>query len=183
VFHLELRQFPHNACRFNLTEAEMWTVVEPWSRDEWIEEGERKWSPHQARLTVLEGPHLEIEDLSMGRGWRNAQRRSTDVTERVIAHALAPGGAPSPGARTSAEPAAQGAPAAAAANVVSREDPSPGSRENELRRQDLRTLLGPDPTALLQAWRLAAERRPELSPSESLALAERTLRSLDDTPS
>jgi hypothetical protein len=44
---------------------------------------------------------------------------------------------------------------------------------------ELRSLLGPDPDALLAAWRLAARRRSELSPSESLALAERTLRSLD----
>ncbi len=188
MFHLELRQFPHNACRFNLTEAEMWAVVEPWSRDEWIEEGERKWSPHQARLTVLEGPHLEIEDLSMGRGWRNAQRHSTDVTERVIAHALTSRETTTPSTRTSAEPVAHGAPATSTANAVSSDDPSLGSRENDLQRhdlqrQDLQPLLGSDPTALLQAWRLAAERRPELSPSESLALAERTLRSLDDTPS
>ena len=39
--------------------------------------------------------------------------------------------------------------------------------------------LGDDPAALLQAWRLAAERRPELAPSEALALAETTLQSLD----
>jgi len=43
----------------------------------------------------------------------------------------------------------------------------------------LQSLLGKDPDALLAAWRLAAERRPELSPSQALALAERTLSSLD----
>jgi hypothetical protein len=138
MFHVELRQFPHNACAFNLTEAELSQILEPWSRDQWIELGERKWSPHQARLTVLEGPHLPVEDLAMGRGWRNAQHHSEDVTERVIARA-------------------QG-----------RDDDA-----------ELRPLLGPDPTTLLQAWRLAAQRRPELSPSESLALAEATLHSLD----
>jgi hypothetical protein len=177
VFHLELRQFPHNACRFNLTEAEMGAVVEPWSRDEWIEEGERKWSPHQARLTVLEGPHLEVEDLAMGRGWRNAQHKSTDVTERVIARALASHEASST-ARTPVVSLAEGTQAASTADGVSSADPTSASRDS-----GLQPLLGPDPTALLQAWRLAAERRPELSPSESLALAERTLRSLDDTPS
>lgn len=178
MFHLELRQFPHNACRFNLTEAEMWEVVEPWSRDEWIEEGERKWSPHQARLTVLEGPHMEVEDLAMGRGWRNAQHRSTDVTERVIAQALASHATVSPTARTSVESSAVGAQAASTTNGAPSADPATGLHDS-----DLRPLLGSDPTALLQAWRLAAERRPELSPSESLALAERTLRSLDDIPS
>jgi hypothetical protein len=140
MFHVELRQFPHNACAFNLTEAELSQIVEPWSREQWIELGERKWNPHQARLTVLEGPRLEVEELAMGRGWRNAQHQSEDVTDRVIARAR--------GADEDAE---------------------------------LQPLLGPDPSALLQAWRLAAERRPELSPSESLALAESTLHSLDST--
>ena len=178
MFHLELRQFPHNACRFNLTDVEMWEIVEPWSRDEWIEEGERKWSPHQARLTVLEGPHLEVEDLAMGRGWRNAQHKSSDVTERVIAQALASRAARSPTSRISAEFSAGGAHATSTENDAPSVDPASALRDGDLRR-----LLGADPTALLQAWRLAAERRPELSPSESLALAERTLRSLDDIPS
>jgi hypothetical protein len=138
MFHIELRQFPHNACAFNLTDAELSQIVGLWSREQWIELGERKWNPHQARLTVLEGPRLEVEELAMGRGWRNAQHRSEDVTERVIARAR-------------------------------------GTDEDA----ELQSLLGPDPSALLQAWRLAAERRPELSPSESLALAESTLHSLD----
>jgi hypothetical protein len=138
MFHIELRQFPHNACAFNLTDAELSQIVGLWSREQWIELGERKWNPHQARLTVLEGPHLEVEELAMGRGWRNAQHRSEDVTERVIARAR-------------------------------------GTDEDA----ELQPLLGSDPSALLQAWRLAAERRPELSPSESLALAESTLHSLD----
>lgn len=178
MFHLELRQFPHNACRFNLTDAEMWTVVVPWSRDEWIEEGERKWSPHQARLTVLEGPRLEVEELAMGRGWRNAQHRSTDVTEHVIAEALASGVAVSPATQGAAAPAATGEQISSGANAVPGAGPASASRESELQ-----SLLGPDPTALLQAWRLAAERRPELAPSDSLALAERTLRTLDEPPS
>ena len=180
MFHLELRKFPHNACRFNLTEAEMWEVVEPWSRDEWIEEGERKWSPHEARLTVLEGPHLEVEDLTMGRGWRNAQHKSTDVTERVIAQALASASALSAsvatagGLTTTAESARAGAAFAAAENGSPSDD-----RTSSLPASELSSLLGPDPGALLQAWRLAAQRRPELSPSESLALAESTLHALD----
>lgn len=178
MFHLELRQFPHNACRFNLTEAEMWAVVEPWSRDEWIEQGERKWSPHQARLTVLEGSHLEVEELAMGRGWRNAQHKSTDVTERVIAEALAERASARATAPAAVAPAADGEAGAETASAVGGGDLASAVRESELQR-----LLGSDPMALLQAWRLATERRPELAPSESLALAERTLRALDDSPS
>ena len=74
MFHIELRQFPHNVCRFNLSEQELRTLVGPWAREQWIELGGRKWSPHQARLTVLNGPRLTVQELSMGRGWRNAQR-------------------------------------------------------------------------------------------------------------
>jgi len=66
MFHVELRQFPHNACAFNLSEAELLqTLVIPWSQAQWVSLGERKWNPHQARLTVLEGPHLPVEDLAM----------------------------------------------------------------------------------------------------------------------
>jgi hypothetical protein len=162
VFHLELHQFPHVACAFNLTEVELSRVVEPWARAEWIELGERKWSPHQARLTVLEGPHLPVQELAMGRGWRNAQHRSQDVTERVLAQALVSAPAtPSPAASASDARIAESA-----------------SSDTELS-----SLLGADPTALLQAWRLAAQRRPELSSSETLALAEATLSALDSPPS
>ena len=157
VYHVELRQFPHNMCRFNLSEKELLdTVVEGWAQEKWIEFGERKWNPHQARLTVLEGPHLEVEELAMGRGWRNAQRKSEDVTERVLERALA---------RRDAQTVA--AEEAGVAVVVGNAD------------GQLLALLGADPAALLASWRLTAARRPELAPSEALALAETTLRSLD----
>jgi hypothetical protein len=159
MFHVELRKFPHNACAFNLSEAELRELLEPWSREQWVELGERKWNPNEARLTVLEGPHLEVENLAMGQGWRNAQHHSQDVTERVLAQARSSQQTPSPGERATPDAAASDASGAVGA--------------------ELRSLLGPDPDALLAAWRLAAQRRPELSPSESLALAERTLRSLD----
>lgn len=160
MYHLELRQFPHNMCRFNLTEQELLaTVVEPWAREQWIELGERKWSPHQAKLTVLEGPQIPIEQLSMGRGWRNAQRQSEDVTERLLARAKQAGDA---------------------TTATSAGDTTAGSSApRDASDTRLLPLLGSDPAALLQAWRLVAERRPELAPSESLALAEETLTSLE----
>jgi hypothetical protein len=152
MYHIELRQFPHNTCRFNLTEQELRVVLEPWVREKFVEVGERKWSPHQAKLTILEGPRLEVQQLSMGRGWRAAQRQSEDVTERLLAQAKQADGATA---------------------GVGDAAPAGGFAEQ------LRPLLGTDPVALLQAWRLIAERRPELSPSESLALAEATLTSLE----
>jgi hypothetical protein len=164
MYHVEIRQFPHNTCRFNLTERDLLdTVVEGWARERWIELGERKWNPHQARLTVLEGPELRIEQLSMGRGWRNAQRESEDVTERVVARAKQ---ADAVAAQAPAGPPLSAGPPVPAGGVA----------------RQLQPLLGADPGSLLQAWRLAAERRPELAPSESLALAEQTLSSLDGSP-
>jgi hypothetical protein len=154
MYHLELRQFPHNTCRFNLTEQELRAVLEPWVREKFVEVGERKWSPHQAKLTILEGPRLEVQQLSMGRGWRAAQRQSEDVTERLLAQAK------------------QADDAAGAGGVSAPGSPAPFAEQ-------LSHLLGADPAALLQAWRLVAERRPELSPSESLAVAEATLTSLE----
>jgi hypothetical protein len=161
VYHVELRQFPHNMCRFNLSEEELVdTIVDAWAEDEWIEFGERKWNPHQARLKVLEGPQLAVEELAMGRGWRNAQRHSEDVTERVLEQARARQDAAAAAAASKAAAAGAGTAAGAA-------------------DEQLSALLGADPGALLASWRLTAARRPELAPSEALALAEATLRSLD----
>jgi hypothetical protein len=161
MYHVELRQFPHNMCKFNLSERELFdTIVGGWAEDKWIEFGERKWNPHQARLTVLEGPQLAVEELAMGRGWRNAQRQSEDVTERVLEQARARQDAAAAAAASEAAAAGAGAAAGAA-------------------DERLLALLGADPGALLASWRLTAARRPELAPSEALALAEATLRSLD----
>jgi hypothetical protein len=163
MYHIELRQFPHSLWRFNLSDQYLRAVVEPWVRGQLIDIGERKWSPHQARLTILEGPQLDVAQLSMGRGWRAAQRQSEDVTERVLAAAteaaaaaapaLAPASGGSAGAGAMADPLALGVQIAA--------------------------LLGSNPMGLLDAWRVAAAGSPGLAPSESLALAEQTVRSAD----
>jgi hypothetical protein len=158
MYHVELRQFPHNLCRFNLTEAQIHAIAMPWVREERIDLGERKWSPHDAKITILEGPQLESGQLTMGRGWRAAQRKGMDVTERVLAaateaarsEAAAPierGGAPATGAL--ADPLALGV--------------------------QLASLLGEDPATLLAAWRLTAAQHPDVPPSESLARAEREI--------
>jgi hypothetical protein len=161
MFHIELRQFPHNMCHFNMTERELMdTIVDGWAREQWIEMGERKWNPHQSKLTVIEGPEIPVQQLSMGRGWPSAQRNGEDVTERMIAQAkraIGVEGAAPAGERTQIA----------------------GIAPDRVAMEQLQTLLGEDPAALLQAWRLASERRRELTPSEALALAEQTLSSLD----
>ncbi len=85
MYHYELRKFPHTVCRYNQSEAQVRAVLVPWVAGQWFEAGEQKWNANEATLIVLEGPELSMPDLAMGRGWRNAQRRSDDVTERVLA--------------------------------------------------------------------------------------------------
>jgi hypothetical protein len=165
MYHLELRHFPHSACRFNLSEQEVRAVLEPWASERIVEFGERKWSPHQAKLTIIEGPQLEIEQLSMGRGWRTAQREGRDVTDRLLAQAQ------EAVADASAQAAAQGPPSDGDALA----DPLALGVQ-------LASLLGADPAGLLGAWRAAAARQPGLSPSETLALAERDIAARGGSP-
>jgi hypothetical protein len=191
MFHVELRHFPHSAWRFNLSERELSDIVQPWVREQVVDVGERKWSPHLAKLTILEGPKLDVAQLSMGRGWRSAQRQSEEVTQRVLEAtkqalqgALPGAGAPAgvPAApMTRAEPDA--GPAAPGVSPAASAPPAPAGSGATSALGDpvalgvqLATLLGPDPMALLESWRAAAAGSPGLAPSDSLALAERAMR-------
>ena len=165
MYHLQLRHFPHNLSHFNLTADELRVITEPWARGEWVELGERKWTPHQAKLTILEGPRLELEQLSMSRGWRNAQRQSEDVTELVLQAAKQAGEAPAAATAPRASPPSEQGLAAA-----------------PLEDEQLLSLLGEDPEALLAAWREVTADRPARSPSERLALAEAAVRSSQGSP-
>ena len=174
MFHIELRQFPHNFCRFNLTEGELAVLLRPWGEGRAIELGERKWSPHQAKLIVLEGPELELGELSMGRGWRTAERRSQDVTDRVLAALTpTPAASPEPGAASTGPGAAAPGPTAA-----SPESPGggPALADPVSALVQIGALLGPDAPRLLEAWRAAAAADPSLAPSQALAAAEQNLR-------
>ncbi len=180
--HVELRQFPHNMCRFNLSAGELRAIVEPWAHGEWVEVGERKWSPHQAKLTVLEGPELAMEQLTMGRGWRAAQRQGEDVTERVLEAARAAGqaGAMRVAAhgRTQAGAAGgsqtQSAQGSTSAAGVQGPGAAAAAGEEALARE-LGPLLGDEPATLLAAWRLLAADDSGRRPSECLAAAERAV--------
>jgi len=167
MYHVELRQFPHNFCHFNLSAAELAAIVEPWKRGEPIEVGDRKWSPHQAKIRILEGPELELQELSMGRGWRAAERRSQDVTDRVLATAPTAPGAPPP----HAAPPPQGSGPASAPGPG-----GPGLADPLAALVQIGALLGPEAPRLLDAWRSAAAGDPSLSPSQALAMAEEGLR-------
>lgn len=168
MFHIELREGVNNYNHFNVDAPELGAIVETWVRDKPVELGERRWSPYQAKLRILEGPHLPIESLSMGRGWRTAERESEDVTARIFAEAtqalmVAPSAPPAPGAA---------APAASA--------PPQGLEDPLALGVALASLLGPDAARLLAAWREVATRSTGLSPSESLALAERDIGASSD---
>jgi hypothetical protein len=165
MYHVELRQFPHNFCRFNLTEAELReAVLDGWARGEWIEFGERKWNPQQAKLIVVEGPQIPLEQLSMGRGWRIAEREGKDVTEQLIAAAHSANASATGNATTNEQVRSR---AAAALGL----DPAAASLTAELLG-----LLGEDAVPLMRAWQLALEGHSERTPSECLALAEGLVR-------
>jgi hypothetical protein len=178
MYHLELRQFPHNLCRFNLTEQELRALLAPWVLDKPLELGERKWSPHQATVTVLEGPRLKLQQLSMGRGWRAAQREGEDVTARVIAATseAVRAAATQPQAQSPAGSSAPGSAQASAAQARSGSHVDAAALADPLALGvQLASLLGDDPTALLAAWRALSAQKPGLSPSETLAMAEESL--------
>jgi 2-iminobutanoate/2-iminopropanoate deaminase len=91
VYHVELRHFPRNLCHFNMGSAELQSaILEPWAADRMFDLGDLRWDPRQARLTILEGPRIPPDQLTMGRGWSTAKRQGTDVTAQVLAAAGAP---------------------------------------------------------------------------------------------
>ena len=172
VYHVELRQFPHNMCRFNLSARELRAVVlEPWAQERWIEFGERKWSPHQATLTVLEGPRIPFGQLTMGRGWRAAEREGREVTEELLAAV----------GRELARTADAAVPAiVAGVTGVDGEAPradlsAADSLAADSLGLELLSRIGSERAPLRRAWDLAGERHPGSPPSATLALAERTV--------
>jgi hypothetical protein len=90
VYHLELREFPHNSHAYNVEPARLEaTILDPWVRGEIFEFGERQWIPQRTKLTILEGERLPLHALSMGRGWNAARRKGKDVTEELLETARA----------------------------------------------------------------------------------------------
>jgi hypothetical protein len=112
--------------------------------------------------------------MAMNRGWRNAMRRSEDVTERVLAAARAGG-----------KTAAAGMPRAGGVSATGMAPPAGGARETgelgllaDSLGLEVLGALDAGPAPLERVWRLAHERLDGRSPSESLALAELAVRSL-----
>jgi hypothetical protein len=94
-FHVEISQGFRRARAFNLDEAKLRAqILDPWTRGRVIALGDRDWEPRDCKLIVLEGPELGDMDLSMGRGWSNAERVSENVTRRLVDVAAPPAGRP-----------------------------------------------------------------------------------------
>ena len=91
-FHVEISSgFRQRAQAFNLDEARLRaTILDPWMRGARVHLGEKEFEPRDSRLVVLEGPELPDVDLSIGRGWSNAEKVSENVTRRLIEEASAP---------------------------------------------------------------------------------------------
>jgi hypothetical protein len=178
VYHVEIRQFPHNACRFNLTERELLPIAVPWAREEWVELGERKWNVNQATLTIIEGPQLSLPQLAMGRGWRNAQRQGKVVTESVLdTFKRAPGTAP----QDSSPPApvsARGAGEEGGSNASLERAAADLHLLGDSLGLEILALLDEGPLTLARVWRLAGARLRDRPASEGLALGEQAIRSL-----
>ena len=88
MFHVELRQFPHQTRAFNLTRDELDArIVGPWIAGEVVELNEYRWLPDRATLTIYEGPQLEVADMGLGRGWQNVTRQGREVTQEVLIEA------------------------------------------------------------------------------------------------
>jgi hypothetical protein len=92
AFHVEISSgFRQRARAFNLDEAELRsTILDPWMGGRRITLGDKDWEPKDCKLIILEGPELPDTDLSMGRGWSNAERTSENVTRRLVDAASAP---------------------------------------------------------------------------------------------
>jgi hypothetical protein len=177
VYHLEIREFPRNLNRFNMNGAEIGAIVLPWVQDKVIELEEQRWSPHEAILTILEGPEIAVQNLSMGRGWPTALREGQDVTRRIVdeaRQALADGSAGAPAPAPGPAPAASPPAPSPAPGSWPGADQAAGGDQLAL-GVELGGLLGGDAARLLAAWRSVVARSSGLAPSESLALAEREL--------
>ncbi|HEX4484524.1 MAG TPA: hypothetical protein VH081_12175 [Solirubrobacteraceae bacterium] len=182
MYHYELRKFPHTFCVFNQSEQQLRAIVGPWTSGEWVEVGERTWNIHETKLTILDGPELTLPDLAMNRGWRNARRRSEDVTERVLGATKVRGvrgGVAGPAVEDLARHGV------AHAAVPTGDGPAAGSGADgalELLADSLGLeilgLLDAEAVAASRVWRLAQARLPERGAAESLSLAERAIRSL-----
>jgi hypothetical protein len=150
MYHVELREFPHNTHAYNLGEPRLQAeIVGHWVRGEIFNFAERDWIPQRTELKILEGPELPLSQTGLGRGWTNVQKRGKDVTAEILE--------------------------AARATLSASADAPARSPELE---HDIVERLALGPVSLAGVWRLAQSTAPDSSPGERLATAERALSQL-----
>lgn len=147
MFHIELRQFPHVARAFNLTEEELEErVLRPWASGAAIELQERRWVPRRARLSIYEAPRLEAADMGLGRGWANVTRTGTEVTAARLAGVQGAAGELAEELKAALVARAQDGPLTAGDAMAVARDRRPGIEDEELAMMSARAI-----------WQLLAE--------------------------
>jgi hypothetical protein len=90
MFHVEMRDGLQSVRAFNLSEEALDAqFLAPLMADaEFSYEG-HEWTPRKTRLKIFEGPQLRPDQLGLGRGWQNVERKGSDVTEAILDRARA----------------------------------------------------------------------------------------------
>jgi hypothetical protein len=169
MFHVQLRQFPHQAQVFNLGQDQLDAIVVPWLDGRVVDVGGQKWAPERATLMILEGPELATHQLAMGRGWSAARKGANDITASYLA-----AHAPTPMATQAMEPlprTLEPAPGRATGPTV--DGPEYDELKRELLERSARELL-----SLHEAWRLAATWFPSARVGERLEATDAVVRRL-----
>jgi hypothetical protein len=162
VFHVELRQFPHQARAFNLSRDELEArILAPWVTGAPIDLQDRRWTSEKAKLTILEGPELRPDEIGLGRGWNNATRSGTDVTDAMLEQAQRLREAPADELKEAIVAACAGSPISLAQVVA-----VAAAREPQRRPSELLAAAEQGIWELLHAGRLRLLRHGDTVPPE-----------------
>lgn len=162
MFHVELRQFPHQARAFNLSRDELEArILAPWVTGAPIDLQDRRWTSEKAKLTILEGPELRPDEIGLGRGWNNATRSGIDVTDAMLEQAQRTREAPADELKEAIVAACAGSPIALAQVVA-----VAAAREPERRPSELLAAAEQGVWELLHAGRLQLLRHGDTVPPE-----------------
>ncbi len=86
MYHVELRQDGDRVRAFNLTEVQVRErFLQPLAGERPLVVEDKQFDPLKVKLTVLEGPKLRLDQLTLGRGWSEAERSGQDVTAQFSA--------------------------------------------------------------------------------------------------
>jgi hypothetical protein len=86
VYHVELSQDSTQVRAFNLSREQLrQRFLGPLTGGRRFVCEDKEFDPAATTLRVLEGPELGLSQLTLGRGWTEAERLSRDVTYRFLA--------------------------------------------------------------------------------------------------